>query len=311
MNYWFVVHDLPAYEQHSDMIGSRIKKTGERKPKFSQFAEIKKGDKIIYYATKENIVIGAFKIASDIEYLSDDPEWKEIMVYKIKPLEMPKEGYYLDFKQLLKKDDFQLSIFPDKNKWYMYLQGKTCRPLTKEDFDSIKSYFSDERYLKDKTEIMVRPTKWHKRLKGKIKKLEKKEDFSHDDLLESLITIGEVFGFETSRKPSVNELRPSTRPFRAKGKTLDLAWRIHGLTWVPFEIQIGGSVPDLIYRFQRVHQWSLKMVVVADTKFHEEIREVIEDSPFYGKIVLLTPEQVVEATNDIVALQKLRENIFS
>jgi len=47
MNYWFVVHDLKAYEQHNDMIGCRVKRSGSRQPWFKQFAEIKKGDKIV------------------------------------------------------------------------------------------------------------------------------------------------------------------------------------------------------------------------------------------------------------------------
>jgi hypothetical protein len=63
-----------------------------------QFAEIKKGDKIVYYASKNCVVIGIFDVVSDITYLEKDPYWNEIMVYSIRPAEMPPEGYYLDFK---------------------------------------------------------------------------------------------------------------------------------------------------------------------------------------------------------------------
>jgi len=310
MNHWFVVHDLLAYEQHPDMIGCTVRRMGEKKPKFSQFAEIRKGDRIVYYATKDYIIVGLFDVVSDMEYLPCDPNWGEDVVYKIKPFKLPPQGYYLDFKQLLKREDFQLSIFPDKKKWAMYLQGKTCRPLSKEDFDLIAGHLDDEELLKDKTEIVVRPTSWHKRLERE-KAPEPKGKFSHDDLLEALITIGEVFGFGTTKKPSINEIRPSQDPFKAKGKVLDLAWRLFDLTWVPFEIQRKGRVSDLMYRFSLVYQWSLKLVVVADQRFHEELGEAVRNSPFKEKVVLISPEEVVSATDDVVTLKKLREKIFA
>jgi len=311
MNYWFVVHDLLAYEQHSDMIGCTVRRTGEKKPKFSQFAEIRRGDRIVYYATKDYVIVGLFDVVSDMEYVADDQAWGEDVVYKIRPSKLPPEGYYLDFKQLLKKEDFQLSIFPDKKKWAMYLQGKTCRPLSKEDFDLIADHLGDEELLKDKTEIVVRPTSWHKRLEGMKAIPAPKEKLSHDDLLEALITIGEIFGFGTTKKPSINEIRPSQDPFKAKGKVLDLAWRLFDLTWIPFEIQRKGSVPDLMYRFNLVHQWSLKLIVVADQHFHEELREAARSYPFKEKIVLISPEEVGNATDDVIMLKKLREKIFA
>jgi len=34
MTYWFIIHDLIAYEQYSDMIGCRVKKPGAHEPWF-------------------------------------------------------------------------------------------------------------------------------------------------------------------------------------------------------------------------------------------------------------------------------------
>lgn len=42
MNYWFVVHDLMAYNQHNKLIGCRVKERGVYKPKYGPFAKIKK-----------------------------------------------------------------------------------------------------------------------------------------------------------------------------------------------------------------------------------------------------------------------------
>jgi hypothetical protein len=125
------------------------------------------------------------------------------------------------------------------------------------------------------------------------------------------VTIGEIFGYESIRKPSVNDLRPETLPFKAKDKALDLAWKIFGLTYVPFEIQVHGSIPDLIYRLNMVHQWSLKMVVVADIDCHEEILEAAQVYPFAGKLVLLMPKEIENAKKDYEKLRKLRNKIFA
>lgn len=100
------------------------------------------------------------------------------------------------------------------------------------------------------------------------------------------------------------------QPFKAKGKTLDLAWKVFGLMWVPFEIQVSGSVPDLIYRLNLVHQWSLKIVIVADSGFHDEIREAAQIYPFAGKLVLLTPKEIEQSKKDLSELKNLRQKIF-
>lgn len=295
-------------EEAVEAVGCRVKGPGVREPWFRQFAEIKKGDRIVYYATKNNVVVGIFDVVTDMGYLPNDPHWKEIMVYAIKPAEMPPEGFYLNFKNVLLSGKVEkFDLFPKPEKWYVYLQGKTCRKLSEHDYLIIKYYLKVPEYLIKKEAVEVKETKWHKERRTDVGE---KELQLHDSVLGSLATIGEIFGFESIRKPSVNDLRPSGRPFRAKGKTLDLAWRIFGLTYVPFEIQVHGSIPDLIYRLNLVHQWSLKMVIVADHESHEEILEAAQIYPFAGKLVLITPKEVEKAKKDYKELKNLRQKIF-
>jgi len=251
------------------------------------------------------VVIGIFEVISDMEHLEDDPEWGEIMIFRIKPVETPPEGYYLDFASVVHDKMTSLDLFPNKKLWASYLQGKTCRPLSQKDFDFMRRCLSNPKYLKQISEVKP-PAEERRRQVRRGEQLET----AHDTLLDRLITIGEVFGFETSRKPSVNDLRPPDQPFKAREKALDIAWRIAGLTWVPFEVQVHGSIPDLIYRLNLVHQWSLRMVIVADDSFHEEIREAAQVYPFAGKLVLLTPQEVQEATKDLDRLKSLRQKIF-
>lgn len=311
MDYWFVVHDLKAYSQHNDLIGCRIKQNGVHEPHSKLFSQIKQGDKIVYYATGNNVIVGIFAIDSQMRYLANDPHWNS-MVFNIRPVEMPPDGYYVDFKKALLSDtQSKFDLFPKKQKWYMYLQGHTCRKLTEHDFRLISEYLKKREYLIKKEEVEVRETKWHREKREPRKKEEGGQVSPHDSLLDSLITIGEIFGYEPIRKPSVNDLRPPDQPFRAKGKTLDLAWEIFGLTHIPFEVQVHGSVPDLIYRLNLVHQWSLKIVIVADQEWHEEIKEAAQVYPFAGKLVMITPREIERAKKDYDELRNLRQKIFA
>ena len=144
------------------MIANVVKASGVKQPKFSAFAEIKKGDFIVYYATRDCVVVGIFEVTSDIEYLPSDQHWKEIMVYRIKPTKTPPLGNYLDFKKLVKDPNTSFDMFPNKNIWGTYLQGKTCKLLTDEDYLAIRLALSENKYLKGVQEIEVAPTKWHK-----------------------------------------------------------------------------------------------------------------------------------------------------
>lgn len=157
MNYWFIVHDLKAYEQHRNLIGCRVMKSGLQEPRFRQFAEIKKGDKIVYYATKNKVLVGIFDVISDLTYLPSDSHWKEIMVYEIKPFEMPTEDHYIDFKKAMLSDKIaRFDLFPKKERWYDYLRGKTCRRLTEHDYQLIRKYLKKPEYLIEKEEVEVK-----------------------------------------------------------------------------------------------------------------------------------------------------------
>jgi hypothetical protein len=147
------------------MIGNIVKAEGIKQPKSSNFSNIKKGDTIVYYAAKDYAIVGIFKVVSDIEYLADDPAWKEIMVYRIIPQEMPLEGQYLDFKKLVKDPKVVFDLFPDKSNWGSYLQGKTCVLLTEKDFLLIKNALVNQVYLRSIQDFRVELTEWQKKHK--------------------------------------------------------------------------------------------------------------------------------------------------
>jgi len=99
---------------------------------------------------------------SDLTHLPNDPHWKEIVVYTISPVEMPSEGFYLDFKKALITDKAtRFDLFPKKERWYSYLQGKTCRKLTEHDYRVIEGYMNKPEFLVEKSAVKPKETKWH------------------------------------------------------------------------------------------------------------------------------------------------------
>lgn len=130
----------------------------------------------------------------------------------------------------------------------------------------------------------------------------------HAKLINLLSEFGEIFGFESFKTPSVNVLRG--KEF-IKNKTLDLAWKVAGVAWIPFEIQMHGSIPDLLHRFQLVNQSSLKLVVVVDESEHEHIKEAGAEYLFKEKLITISPAEVEEAAKDYKSLLELRNKIFS
>jgi hypothetical protein len=148
LQYWLVIHNLVAYNQHNDLIGCMAKKKDARLPKFPKFAQIHKGDQIVYYAIGDKVVIGIFNVVSEMQHLEDDTYWRGFFVYKIHPLHMPPEGHYLNFKRFVADKNIKLDLFPKKQIWARYLQGRTCRRLTSHDFEIIKTHLNDRGFLK-------------------------------------------------------------------------------------------------------------------------------------------------------------------
>lgn len=142
-----MVHDLESFNQHPDLIGSRVKEPGLQKPSYNRFGEISKGDKIVYYAKGDMFVVGTFEITSKMEYRKNDPEWGEIMVFQLEPEIVPPKGYALDFKALISDPTAEFSLFHDKRNWRYQIWGHTCRPLPPEDFEIIKSNLSQRNHL--------------------------------------------------------------------------------------------------------------------------------------------------------------------
>jgi hypothetical protein len=145
------------------MISNVIKNTRIARPRFFQFGQIQREDLIVYYASKDMVVVGTFRVVSDIRCLQHDRNWGDVMVFDIEPFKLPPSGKYLDFKKLVTTPNIFFEMFPNKTMWGTYLQGKTCLMLTAKDYRTIEEAASQEKYLKDKEEMKITFTRWHEK----------------------------------------------------------------------------------------------------------------------------------------------------
>jgi len=285
LNRWFVVHDLLAYSQHSDMIGNVVKKPGVEEPRFSRFAEIQKGDLVVYYATKDYVVVGIFQVVSDMEYLPNDPHWKEIMVYKIKPVNIPLPGNYLDFKKLIADPTVQFDMFPKKKNWGTYLQGKTCILLTERDYLIIKDALSENRNLKSIEEIEVKATKWHRKYGKRTAKIGETKVGRHQRAIEKWkIEEEKKFGlFKPEIKTNtvdINEILPRAVWLKENTKYLDGMAKLEiggqPIYQSILEVQHKGSKEDLCVRVSIILPFVTRIDIVSDEDNLTKIRELLE-----------------------------------
>jgi len=287
LNKWFVIHDLLAYRQHSDMIANRVKAPGTQKPKSAAFAEIRRGDPIVYYATKDYVVVGIFQVVSDIEYLKNDEYWKEIMVYKIKPLGLPPGGYFLDFKKFVTHPAVTLDLFPEKQNWGKYLQGKTCAVLSDKDYSMIESAISQDEYLKRIDEIKVADTRWHKKYAGsKVEEPDVRDATLHQKVIQKWKK-DEEQKFGGFIKPQIktntvdlNEILPQDIWLNENRKFMDASARLD-IGGQPFylsilEVQHKGSKEDLCVRVSIILPFVTRVDIVSDENALPQIKELLE-----------------------------------
>jgi hypothetical protein len=148
MNKWFVVHSLLSFSQHSDMIGNAFKDQGTRQPKSASFACIKKGDNIVYYASRASVITGVFRVSSGSEILADDLYWRNMIIFRIKPYKTPPKGYFLNFRKLVLDKNVKFDLFPKKAVWGSYLIGKSFLALGESDYQAIINALDNSKYLR-------------------------------------------------------------------------------------------------------------------------------------------------------------------
>lgn len=194
--------------------------------------------------------MGIFEVISNIIHLTDDEYWKEDMVFKIKPVETPPVGNYLDFKTLLKDPSITFDMFPNKKKWGQYIQGQTCKRLTERDFLTIKEALSQDKYSKDVSKTKATITEWHKKYGKKTIGIKEIKVGRHQEAIEKWkLEEEKKFGlFKPDMKTNtvdINEILPKSVWLKENTKYVD------GLA----KLEIGGQP---IYQSMRARDMQRK-----------------------------------------------------
>lgn len=134
MKSWLVIHSLEAFRQHPDYIG-----TGQKKA--AKIERIKKGDKIVYYATGDSVIVGTFDVAKGREPWTEDESWVGPMVcMKISPRFLSKPPQFVPIQDVIKKIDPPLNLFPNRKFAPILLKGRTSIELTNQEFKNIEKF---------------------------------------------------------------------------------------------------------------------------------------------------------------------------
>jgi hypothetical protein len=90
---------------------------------YPPFGKIKSGDEIVYYAIRDSIIVGVFRVSAGMRFV-EDSKWGTMCVFKITPTYLPPDGMALDFRHLVK--DAKLDLIPSRQNWPSYLRGHAC-----------------------------------------------------------------------------------------------------------------------------------------------------------------------------------------
>lgn len=175
-------------------------------------------------------------------------------------------------------------MFPKKRYWGTYLQGKTCKQLTEDDYELIEVAITDKRYLKSVEETTVTVTKWHKKY-GEEREVKKKKVGRHQRVIEKWRAEEERrFGlFKPEIKTNnvdLNEVLPKSIWLKENTKYVDGLARLEiggqPIYQSILEVQHRGSKEDLCVRVSIILPFITRVDVVSDRSILIQIQELLE-----------------------------------
>lgn len=141
---------------------------------------------------------------------------------------------------------------------------------------------------------------------------------SHNDIENKLQVIGEFFEFQTTKRPSINQVLPSYALKLTEGdRQLDCLWvrYVHfgGQIKFPIEVHLSGNLADSLDRLETVSEYVQKAIIITTPDQEKTIvdRLRVKRSRLLDKLVIVNVEEVykvMEATN---VIKSLSEKIFS
>lgn len=148
--------------------------------------------------------------------------------------------------------------------------------------------------------------------------VEEKQEISHRDLEDSIKIIGEFFEFETTDRPSINDVLPSYALKLTEGdRQLDCLWVRYipfaGKIKFPIEVHLGGNLADTIDRLETVSEYVQKAVIITGEEQEKKIldRLKVKKSRLLDKLVIVSIEDVYKAVQATNVLKSFTTKIFT
>lgn len=133
MRYWFVIHDYSALKVEPTLIGKSLRLKGK-------IDRIAKGDKVLYYATGDMVIEGAYKVATNgFKYTSKHqiaPWGGTNWAYRLKRSNSGKHP--VPIKEIV--ESLKLDLFPRHKFRPILFKGRTSVEISKSDFTKIEKF---------------------------------------------------------------------------------------------------------------------------------------------------------------------------
>lgn len=138
-----------------------------------------------------------------------------------------------------------------------------------------------------------------------------KQQARHSIAVNSVLDVGKKLGYMIQEHPKLRDLMPREQSLTAKGrvfnKELDGLWKTNlplvGEIRIPIEVQVGGSVTDLLFRLDIVAPHSHYMIIVSDEHQITEIDECItaqgKQKELANKIIYITFSELTEISSNV------------
>jgi hypothetical protein len=94
MTDWLIVHNLTSYVEHPNLVG----RTTEKQPQWIK--EMKRGDRIVYYVTKEGFVMDMGVITSESQFYDTDEFWPKTWVRSFRSYLPSRKGLLITRNEL-------------------------------------------------------------------------------------------------------------------------------------------------------------------------------------------------------------------
>jgi predicted RNA-binding protein len=270
--------------------------------------KVKPDDVLIFYVIKTGQFQGVYR-ATGSWYRSDNLVWPEEQAEgkKTAPNEVGLEPIALGNANVKEMRD-QLEFIKKKDRrWGNILMGTPAnfkRPITQRDYELILDA------VKKSASTLAKFVTYEPSVSKEVSVTVTPESL-HDQLVMTMLRLGEVFGYESEKGVPLYKINSRTPP-EQRNRSVDVVWKRKGAysQCVPIEVQAHGSIDALIRRLKLLEPRAWRMIVVGS---EQDLKSVLSDvdysesRAFCEKLIYVPQEKVLETKDHVPAVNDFRE----